>query len=259
MDHFCHPSVHIIAESNVQDAELERVLAALDVDNWEAPSNDAECIVEFAGKLCYMSFDKKLNRNLTKVGTRSTAKYIQEGIIAHHHGSVLEHGTVTILLRNVSRIVTHELVRHRAGTAYSQVSGRYVRVHQPQYFLPSVIAEDYEATKLFARTIDYVHEQMRELGRILKIDEQTDFDLKKKLTSAIRRLQGEGAATHIIVTANHRAWRHMIEMRTSPGAEEEIQVVFRAIAELLKGRYGAIYGDMELQPGHEVTFRHSKV
>ena len=86
----------------------------------------------------------------------------------------------------------------------------------------------------------------------------TDFGLKKRLTSAFRRILGNGQANHLVMTGNHRAWRHIIEMRTSVHAEEEIRVIIGDVAQQLKAKFPTIYADMECSDG-EWTFAHSKV
>ena len=85
--------------------------------NWIGESTDGERLAEFAGRLCYMSQHNP--------ASRSTRDYL-ENIKKQGHGSVLEHANYSLLLEGVSRSLTHELVRHRAGFAYSQLSQRYV-------------------------------------------------------------------------------------------------------------------------------------
>lgn len=262
MGSFVTPKAYLIAETSIDDAVMLDALRSLGVENWTTDSdNDAEILTEFAGKSCYMSFDTSLNSNLTKVGTRSNHDYIQKGIVAQHHGSVLEHSTVTFFLTNVSRIVTHELVRHRAGAAYSQTSGRYVRTDNVQMYFPYELDDYPAAADIFRRAMQQMEDSVAELARITDIDNQ-DFATKKRLTSAFRRLIGNGQSNHIVVTANHRSWRHMIEMRTSPHAEEEIRIVFADISRQLRAKFPAIYADAKVYEvdAIEVTeFEHSKV
>src|SRR5215208_2055783 len=80
----------------------------LDV-NWIGESTDGERLAEFAGRLCYMSQHNP--------ASRSTRDYL-ENIKKQGHGSVLEHANYSLLLEGVSRSLTHELIRHRAGFAY---------------------------------------------------------------------------------------------------------------------------------------------
>lgn len=258
-----HPQAFLIAETKIDLDAVRAALTPLDAGHWLPTSEgtDADYLVEFAGKSCYLSFDTSLNQNLTKVGTRSTHDYIQQGIIANKHGSVLEHATVTFFITNVSRVVTHEIIRHRAGTAFSQTSGRYVRTDEVGMYLPRDIACNPAAVQTWKRAIRQMEDNARELAEVTGISDKP-FALKKKLTSAFRRIIGNGQANHIVVTANHRAWRHMIEMRTDPHAEEEIRVVFADISRQLRERFAMIYADAIVteEDGIEVTtFKHSKV
>lgn len=264
MARLVHPRAFLIAETQIHFDLMSDALAELGVDNWSPAgcgAADADVLIEFAGKSCYMSFDTALNQNLTKVGGRSTHDYIQQGIIANKHGSVLEHASVTFFLVNVSRVVTHEIIRHRAGTAFSQTSGRYVRSDEIDMYLPEDIACNPAAVEVWKRAVLQMEENVAELAKVTRVDEKP-FSLKKRLTSAFRRLIGNGQANHIVVTANHRAWRHMIEMRTDPNAEEEIRVVFADISRQLRVRFPTIYADAQVSvvDGIEVTkFEHSKV
>src|SRR5512147_556532 len=101
--------------------------------SWIGESTDGERLAEFAGRLCYMS-----QGNPAK---RSTRDYI-ENIKRQGHGSVLEHANYSILLEGVSRSLTHELVRHRAGFAYSQLSQRYVDESDAAFVIPPALLGD---------------------------------------------------------------------------------------------------------------------
>lgn len=258
-----HPKSFLIAETRASFAGMRTALESLGVPEWGTDAEtSADLLTEFAGKSCYMSFDTALNKNLTKTGTRNNHDYIQQGIIANRHTSVLEHSTVTFFITNVSRVVTHEIVRHRAGTAFSQTSGRYVRTDEMSYYIPKdIYDEGGHVLATFTDAFRQMEDSARKLASASNIDSKP-FSLKKRLTSAFRRIIGNGQANHIVVTANHRAWRHMIEMRTDPHAEEEIRVVFADISRQLRERFPAIYADAQVSEvdGIEVTkFEHSKV
>ena len=95
--------------------------------------SDGEHLAEFAGRLCYMS-----QRN---PAGRATREYLVN-ILKQGHGSVLEHANYSLLLEGISRSLTHELVRHRAGFAYSQLSQRYVDESQAAFVVPPAIIGD---------------------------------------------------------------------------------------------------------------------
>src|SRR3954466_2586294 len=101
--------------------------------NWIGESTDGERLAEFAGRLCYMSQRNPANR--------TTRDYL-ENIKRQGHGSVLEHANYSVLIEGVSRSLTHELVRHRAGWAYSQLSQRYVDESVADFVMPPAIIGD---------------------------------------------------------------------------------------------------------------------
>ena len=252
MGKFVTPKAFLIAETIVHEPVMMESLRHLGVDDWVTDAPDpSSLLTEFAGKSCYMSFDKALNQNLTTVGGRNNHDYIQQGIVAQNHGSVLEHSTVTFFMTNVSRVVTHELVRHRAGTAFSQTSGRYVRSSEVDLYVPNDILDCPEAVMIFRKAIREMEDNVRALSDATNINTM-GFAFKKKLTSAFRRITGNGVSNHLVMTANHRAWRHVIEMRTSPHAEEEIRVIMADVSRQLRARFPNIYGDATVTIENEI-------
>src|ERR671911_1113572 len=93
---------------------------------------DSSQLCKTAGQLCYASFGPRRTTN------ENAASYFGR-LTGAGHGSVLEHASFSFLLYGISRSVTHELVRHRAGTGFSQISQRYVAgavlrfVERPEY------------------------------------------------------------------------------------------------------------------------------
>lgn len=260
------PKSFIIGDTQVNDLGLQDMLAEIGAPEWTTDAETGtELLIEAAGKLCYMSFSTDLNKNLTRTGTRNNLDYIQQGLIGVKHGSVLEHGVVNIVFTNVSRVFTHELVRHRAGAAYSQTSGRYVRTDELAFWIPTCIAENPELKDLFIRAIEAQEEFVAQMAKVADMDKMTtqaDFPKKKTLTSAFRRIVGNGVANNIFATYNHRALRHLIVARTSRHAEEEIRLGFNGLFEQLKPRYPSIYADATLtmvEGYNEITFAAEKV
>src|SRR5207253_9047817 len=111
---------------------LERRLQEVD-----AAPNAGELLVEFAGRACYRSWEPGLNPNVSRVRTDQREYFAN--ILRSAHGSVLEHANYSFALRNVGRPFTHELVRHRAGSAFSQESLRYVRLADIGFRVPPAL------------------------------------------------------------------------------------------------------------------------
>lgn len=203
-------------------------------------TSSAEQLIETAGRICYKSYEPGMNPNVTKI-REDSADYFKN-IIAKGDGSVMEHSTVSFALLNVSRVLTHELVRHRVGTAFSQESLRYVRPKDIGLWLPDELTPGQKATMQGA--VEQVEKTYRALEALTKWDD-VPFDKKKRLTSAFRRILPDGMATNIVFTANHRTLRWLVEMRTDPAAEVEIRMVFDQIAQILTRDYPLLYQDFE--------------
>ncbi len=242
---FVKPKVFLIGESRVIEDGLQAYLEHVGVPDWttDAPS-DAERLCEVYGRLCYRSFAPRLNPNVSRV-REGNANYLGN-ILRVGHGSVLEHAVLNFVLADVSRVFTHELVRHRAGSAFSQESLRFVRLTTLSAYVPTHIEENEQAMTIYGRTLEQLEEVQKELAETYAIEDEKAFERKKKLTSAFRRLAPEGVATTIGWSCNFRTLRHVIEMRTAPDAEEEIRYVFGLVFNTVKDRYPSLLGDYEV-------------
>lgn len=169
------------------------------------------------------------------------------------HGSVLEHSTITFAFLNVSRVFTHELVRHRAGTAISQESLRYVRPRDLKIWVPPDLES---VSEEFVSIVEDVAKRYRKLEATFQWDRMS-FEQKKRLTSSLRRILPSGIATNIIWTANHRTIRWVIEMRTAPTAEVEIREVFGKVAEICTRDYPSLYADFSKRALSDGTHQYA--
>jgi len=114
-------------------------------------------------------------------------------------------------------------------------------------YVPVHIRENEKGMEVFVRTIEHLEELQRELAEIYQINEEKQFDVKKKLTSAFRRIAPIGLATTIGWSCNFRTVRHVIEMRTDPHAEEEIRFLFAEVYRLVCERYPNLFSDYEVE------------
>ncbi len=245
--HSVEPKVFLVGETRIVEEGLQAYLNHLGVPNWktDAPS-DAERLIEVMGRLCYRSFVPGLNPNVTKV-REGSATYLGN-ILQTKHGSVIEHPVMNFIFADVSRVFTHELVRHRVGVAVSQESLRFVRLEDLGQWLPAVIREDQEAMEVFVRTFEQLEELQVELAKHFKLDEPgTPFHRKKTVTSALRRIAPIGLATTIGWSANLRTIRWVLEVRTAPEAEEEVRLVFGKVGEIVTARYPNLFSDFTVE------------
>jgi thymidylate synthase (FAD) len=271
------PAVYLIAQPQLNWGEVARYLNDVGGEAWlsrvgptlktPAVASDPELLVEFAGRGCYRSWDAGLNANVTKV-REDTGEYLRN-IIDVGHGSVLEHAQFTFVFQDVSRVFTHELVRHRTGVAISQESLRYVRLTDlgvripPILNDPSKIIHDRDPddtgvvnARPMAEAIVNIVElledfQMKAAEAFGLDDEGVPFHYKKEVTSALRRLAPIGLSTMMTWSANIRTLRHVIEMRTSLAAEEEIRIVFQQVAERMRHECPLLFADYEVNADGE--------
>src|SRR5437879_1129170 len=137
MEIFRAPRVTLIARPEFLEPEHLRV-------QWRGDSSPGERLAEFAGRICYMSQHNPAHR--------STAEYL-ENIKKQGHGSVLEHAVYVLLIEGISRSCSHELVRHRAGFGYSQLSQRYVDESHAAFVMPPAVIGDEQLEAEWQRVV----------------------------------------------------------------------------------------------------------
>ena len=183
---------------------------------------DAERVIEQAGRTCYLSFDR--------IGADSQKDFIYR-LVKMGHESPLEHAYATFRIRNCSRAMTHQLVRHRL-MAISQQSQRYVDEDGFSYVVPEDISEKFQQDFHHdMQTIQQMYQKWRRRG-LRKEDAR--FVLPNACTS------------EIVVSANFRQWRHIFRTRLCPKAQWEIRKACGIMVEILKERAPACFADIRL-------------
>jgi len=247
--HATTPLVHLLARPSLDLEGMRSYLRDVGGESWlerrleeaDGAPNAAQLLIEFGGRACYRSWEPGLNPNVSRVRTDQRAYF--ENLLRSAHGSVLEHASYSFAFRNVSRAFTHELVRHRAGSAFSQESLRYVRLTDIGFRVPPALEPVRDQV---ISIVEQLEEFQVSAARELGIEaEGVPFHVKKEVTSALRRLAPIGLSTDIVWTANVRTLRHVIEMRTAEGAEEELRLVFDRVAEIVRAEAPGLFQDFE--------------
>ncbi len=250
------PHVYLVSRQQVDPQVVAQFLADQQTTWSTDTERGAEQICELAGRLCYMSFGK---------GRKSNAEYMAN-IIESAHGSVLEHAVWNFIITGVSRSFTHELVRHRAGFGYSQLSQRYVDETTADFVEPDCIASDPELHAVWLASVQQSHAAYCRLveGLARTFASEPDKTLRRKLArQAARSVLPNATETKIFVTANGRALRHFIEARGHEHAEVEIRRVALLLLQIMQREAPSLFGDYRverLSDGTEVArTEHRKV
>ncbi len=241
---------------------------------------EAEKVIEEAGRTAYLSFDKKTTYPIYQLedstGTKkivyseeynfkghekpgdkviidgkswkiikmwrdSAEKFIKMLIRSGHH-SVLEHAYATFRVKGGSRSFTHQLVRHRLA-AFTQQSQRYVNEENFDYVVPPSIERNSEAYKIFVEFINYSKEIYKKL-RKLKIKKE---DARFVLPNAVE--------SEIVISANLREWRHIIELRGHSTAQWEIREFAVKVCEILKKNVPSVFYDFVIDYNKNIVVK----
>ncbi|MFN0207453.1 MAG: FAD-dependent thymidylate synthase [Planctomycetota bacterium] len=234
------PRVYLVGRQLVDSAAVGEFLQDHN-SVWESDAHsEAEKISEAAGRICYMSFGK---------GRKSNKDYLQN-IIQMQHGSVLEHATWNFIFVGVSRSLTHELIRHRAGFGYSQLSQRYVDESDSDFIEPDAIANDPKLHQIWIDSVNQARKAYDDLvaGLVEKFSDVDNATLRRKLArQAARSILPNATETKIFVTANARALRHFIELRGDEHADIEIRKLAVIVLRIMQKEAPAFFGDYEIR------------
>lgn len=213
-------------------------------------SDDSEATVEISARLCYMSFAK---------GRKDIEDFINN-LLSSGDGSVLEHVNYGFVFTGISRSLSHELVRHRAGFAYSQRSQRYVDESEPGFVMPpSVLAmgEDTPAYSFmkngFRDAVGTYNKEVELMTTATENDPGTKTEKRKNVRQAARAVLPNATETKMMVTGNVRAWRHFIEQRASEFADLEIRRLAIRVLEVLQEEATLLFQDFTISDHHDGT------
>lgn len=268
------PSVHLVGRTEVDEAGLQRFLESNDIASWSTDTEvGGERLIEVAGRCCYWSF--------ARPRPGGNAAYIAH-ILDVAHGSVLEHSVFNLIFTGVSRSLTHELVRHRAGFGFSQLSQRYVDESDTEFVVPDLFRDEVAASREYVRckggdltmaTLhireDYEDEPetrdailvglawlkcvehcrftygfLAERGEA-KLSRMSGTARRKAAREAARSVLPNATETKIFVTANVRALRHFIELRADPAADAEIRRLALEVLRVLRDAAPNLFGDYD--------------
>ena len=209
MTNIVTPEVRLLAHTKIDEKAISEWMGI------QHASTDAETLLTMAGRNCYRSFHRP------NEATYDDADYLRRTLGEQGHWSIAEHATATLYFTGVSRAFLAELTRHR-HLSFSVESQRFINANDANIVMPPAVAntspqlqEDYRLTAEEA-VVDYVIMQR-----------QLDHLPKKQRNEAARGLLPNAVETRMVVTGNLRAWHEVIQRRTQPDADAEMQEVMR--------------------------------
>lgn len=220
MTQIVEPEVNLIACTMLERGRDSQPALSDFMEELDAP--DAETLTEFAGRACYQSFDRP------NPATGITEDYLKRTLFEQDHWSIAEHASATFYITGVSRAFTHELIRHR-HMSYSQLSQRFVDEAGASMVVPPAIRGDEDLESSLELDMDgaldaygYFAYQLAQKGLP-----------RKQAREAARAVLANMTETRIVVTGNLRAWHEVVERRTAPDADAEMQQVMGMVRDRL--------------------------
>lgn len=270
------PKVYFVGATEVREAGLKEYLQdTKQMEFWDVYRqardeglHSGEALCSVYAKICYKSMVLGKNSNVSKI--RDVRNNL-EGCHDTGHGAIFEHCQLNFLVTNCSRVFTHEQVRQRVGWAYSQTSGRYCRLDAIDLVWSDLLDPVKELwLEHLKKTEDLVYLTECKLGlrkpptvdpnakpedclvyrdkgvstwhqHQWQPDNSFDFDKRKAITSAVRRIAPNGQANEIGMSCNIRALRHVVQLRTAKFAETEIRDVYAQVFRLVKDEFPTIF------------------
>jgi len=217
-----------------------------------------ETLIEIAGRVCYQSW------NNPKKAT--TGEYIQESIVSHKHGSVLEHVWVNLLVADVCRSVEMEMIRHGDGTAFSWESQRFTDKHL-RFIVPPLYRQDRKLRIVFENICGDVSMVYQDIAQFEEgfavLEGESKLMKRKRSKEAARSILGNCVGADGLFSANLRAARHIIQLRTDESADQSIRETFYEIYRVLADSFPATFEDAREMEGFlgvpQVKFAVEKV
>ena len=249
MSYISDPKIYLVTKPSINWAGVASMLRDEGVppipESIRAGEDESAAIIEISARLCYMSFGR---------GRKDIVDFIHN-LLEKGDGSVFEHANYGFVFTGISRSLTHELVRHRAGFAYSQRSQRFVDESSSPFVIPPALSKkdtDTDAARnLLEKALEASSSAYSKLVTELEKNlppEMFDHprDHRKAVRQAARSVLPNASETKIFVTANVRSWRHFIELRGADSADWEIRRLAIKVLEVLREESPMLFGDFTI-------------
>ncbi len=178
-------------------------------------------LIATAARLCYSN--KADIETITDGFTDTEIEDFLEQLVESNHLSPFEHVTFTFGIEGISRVVSHELVRHRIGVAISQRSQRYCVEDGCEFIYPDGYDKTVSSEEIFKSSLAKAKEDYKRLLNTPNISKQI-----------ARYVLPNATSTRMIVTMNARELLHFFSLRCCSKAQPEMQVLANKMLEIVK-------------------------
>ncbi len=256
------PLVILLTRPSIDWDGVDTLLAEYGKDATWRRSKDSEgdSIPEMMGRLCYGSWGNRQGR----IGAEAYLANILEG----GHGSVLEHACWGFVVCRASRGFTHQMIRHRAGFAFSQESQHFIRygaedsTDGPEAACCTTGMPPGGAAVAVQACLEAV-DRYEQLWKVIRAAFPPEMKAKKLTSGLARGVLPTMMESRLGFTANARALRHFCELRGSSENVEEVRIVACDVLSIMKHEAPAIFADMQIVLGEDlkptVVSGHRKV
>jgi thymidylate synthase (FAD) len=247
------PRLYILSRPTLDVREMDRFLDD-EATEWKRSANakDAEEIIEFAGRICYLSFGERQS-------PKSNREYVRN-LIKQGHESVLEHASWTFLLTGVSRAFSHQFVRHRVGFSFSQLSQQYHDETSAKFVIPEEVKINPKLKELWLQLIDQLRRGYQSISNDLSTAAikrpPSSKEAHRSIRSAARSILPNATETKLVFTANGRALRHFLSLRGAITGDLEMRTVSALIYQRLNVEAPVLASNFELrthEDGHPIV------
>lgn len=184
--------------------------------------------IEKCGRTCYQSYEKE---------SENSAEKMVQMLIKSGHESVLEHFSITVKMKTDVGAYK-DITRHRAGTAFSIESTRFCNYSKGKFgneltfIKPCNIEENSNLWYLWFYQMEYTEDTYKTMA---------EFGAKP---DQLRMILPHSTAAEVCMTANLRAWRHILRIRCHKAAHPSVQQIMKMVLKEFKELLPEVFNDV---------------
>jgi len=197
-------------------------------------TKDSIDLIYASARQCYSKLSaSEITKN--RVPLYKKENFIKK-VVSSGHESITEHAKFTFSVEGISRVTTHQLVRHRLAS-YSQQSQRYVGFDDIPYIIPPVIKNNKKAQRYFLDTMKQVENAYKELIKIFESEAKN----RETKNQDVRYILPSCVETKIVISMNCRELLHFFRLRCCARAQWEIRNLAREMLKICKKKLPAVF------------------